>query len=138
MSTREGVSSGRRLDYFVAPVVIIIVVTAIFLAVIHTSIDESSSIRSSGQAASWTGSNEQFQCLRAAFQKEVPRGSNVWVGPESYNTIYSGPWLSGSEQMLAEMATLWAVPAPRSSARWTASITSGNECTGLSLHVEPL
>jgi len=138
MSTRGGVSSGKRLANFVAPVVIIIVVTAVFLAVIHTSIDESSSIRSSGQAASWTASNEQFQCLSAAFQKEVPRGSNVWVGPESYNKIYSGPWLSGSEQMLAVMATLWAVPAPRSSARWSASITSGSECTGLTLHVEQL
>ena len=133
-----GGESGKRLAHFVAPVVIIIVVTAIFLAVIHTSIDESSSIRSSGQAASWTGSNEQFQCLRAAFQKEVPRGSNVWVGPESYNRIYSGPWLNGSEQMLAEMATCGPSQPHDLRARWAASITSGNECPGLSLHVEPL
>jgi len=126
-----------RVVQFVAPVVIIIVVFIVLLAAIHTSNNESAYLRSSGQVSRWTDSNEQFQCVRAAFQREVPRGSSVWVGPESYNPITGGPWLNGLEQMVAEMATLWAVPAPRSSARWAASFTAGS-CNGLTLHVERL
>jgi hypothetical protein len=132
----EGAPS--RLAQFVAPVVIIIVVLFVLLAAIHTSNNESSYLRSSGQASYWTASNEQFECLRAAFQKEVPRGSSVWLGNLSYDPSIGTVVVSGAMQSLAEMATLWAVPAPRSSARWAASINPGSECSSLALHVEKL
>ncbi len=128
MTTKARVISGKRLAQFVAPVVILVVVIVVFLAAVHTSINESAYLRSSGQASVWTGPNEQFRCLRAAFQQKVPRGSSVWLGVN--------PQWDTSTQMLAQMATLWAVPAPRSTAVWAASITTGNECLGLSLHVE--
>lgn len=129
----------RRHAQFVAPVVIMIVVIIVLLAAIHTSNYESSYLRSTGQASDWTASNEQFKCLRAAFQKEVPRGSSVWVGnPLKHNPITSGAVVTGPVQMLAEMATLWAVITPRSSARWAASTSIGSECSGLTLHVDRL
>jgi hypothetical protein len=124
---------------FIAPVVIIIVVVVVLLAAIHTSNNESSSLRSIRQSSGWTASNEQFQCLRAAFEREVPRGSSVWVGnPESHNRTTGGAAVTPPVQMLAELATPWAVPAKRSSAQWAASTSTGSECLGLTLHVEPL
>jgi hypothetical protein len=130
MTTPVRVFSGKRRARFVPPVVILLVVIVVLLAALHTSINESAYLRSSGQASSWTGPNDQFQCLRAHFQHEVPRGASVWVGND--------PQWEANTQMLAQMATLWAVPAPRSTAAWAASITTGSECNGLSLHITHL
>jgi hypothetical protein len=123
-----------RLARFVAPIGIAILVIIVLLAAIHTSIIESAHTssyesaywRSNGQVSSWTDSNEQFQCLRAAFQKEVPRGSGVLMGNPASNS-----WA----RMVAEIAAPWAVPASRSLARWAVIIAYGNECAGLTLLV---
>jgi hypothetical protein len=122
------------LTQVVAPVVIAIIVAIILLAAIHTSINESANLRSLEHSSTWTGPNEEFQCLRAAFQRAVPRGSSVWVGnPESKD-----PSSGGTGQMVAEMATLWAIPASESSAQWAATLAFGPECKGLTVHAEKL
>ena len=114
---------------------IVIVVIVVFLAAIHTSINESASLRSSQQAADSAAENEQFYCLRGVFQQEVPKGSTVWVG---FNPQSSTNADAEYEQWVATMATLWAVPAPLATAEWAVSITAGNDCNGVSLHVEKL
>ena len=127
--------ASSRLAQFVAPVVIAIVVIIVLLAAIHTSTNESAYLRSNGQASNWTGSNQQFQCLRAAFQKEVPRGSTVYVGDTEVGDIGS----IGSARMVAVIAATWAVPVARSLARREVRIFFfGNECVGLTLSVEQL
>ena len=121
------------LTQVVAPVVIAIIVAIILLAAIHTSINESANLRSE-PASTWTVLNDEFQCLRGDFQRAVPRGSSVWVGdPESKD-----PSSGGTGQMVAEMATLWAIPASESSAQWAATLAFGPECKGLTVHVEKL
>jgi hypothetical protein len=128
------VGARSRLVQFVAPAIIIIVVIIVLLAGIHTSINQSAELRTSGQVSYWTDMNEQFQCLRTAFQQEVPRGSSVWIGnPERHNPITGVAAVTDPE-----LATLWAVITPRSSARWAVSTSTGSECSGLALHVEKL
>ena len=107
----ELVGAPSRLVQFVAPVVIIVVVISVLLAAVHTSINQSAELRTSGQVSYWTDMDEQFQCLRVAFQHEVPKGSSVWIGnPESPNPITGVAAVTDPE-----LATLWAVIAPRSS-----------------------
>ncbi len=119
-----------RLTRVVVPVIITLVTIAVFGAAVHTSLQASSFLHSTQEVSGWTGANDQLQCLRTEFRRDVPRGSQVWVGHTADNA---------DAQMLAEVAALWAVPtADLKAAQWSVVVEKGTTCVGLTLQVVPL
>jgi len=117
-----GVAVGRRVL-----TVAVALVSAITLgAAAMSSISTTRALGTAGADAAGAAADHQLQCIAAAVRRGVPRGALVDVGKGTTQL----------SQMVADAATLWAVPtADPARARWHLTLVPGTGCDGLRLDV---
>jgi hypothetical protein len=121
---------GANARRTLASLIVVLVVVIVMAAAVHTSLGQTNSLRSTVQVSGWTGADDQIQCLRAEFHRDVPKGSRVWIGETAS---------SAHAQLVGEIAALWAAPqASLSTAQWSVFTVTGSECFGLTLRVDQL